>query len=256
MTGPVLVVGDLHGNARYLYEKVIPYAVVVGASRILQVGDFGFVWPSSNYLYGLDKMSRVLDRLGLDLHFLPGNHEDHPKLERLSKRAKALSPEGHFQLRPRLFYTGRFSAWSWEGRRFAAVGGAVSIDRDSRRRYKVQTGRDIWWPEEALTPEEIQAASQLGAVDVLFTHDAPVQNPFKLKEDLEAHIHSQAITTVAYALQPKLWFHGHHHESATYPFRHPGGWCKVIGLGRDHAPLGESTSVLRLSSNASELSSV
>lgn len=242
----ILVVGDLHANARYLYERVIPHAVSMECEKIVQVGDMGFVWPSSNYLYGLDKMSRVLDNNGLDLHFLPGNHEDHTKLELLARHAKALSPEGHYQLRPRLFYTGRVSSWSWAGQRMAAVGGAVSIDKESRLRTKRVTGTDIWWPQEVLSAEEIQAASQLGEVDVLFTHDAPVQNPFKLKQDLESHIYRQAISTVGFALQPKVWFHGHYHESATYPFRHPGGWCKVMGLGRDRSPLGESTSVLQL----------
>jgi predicted phosphodiesterase len=248
-----LIVGDTHGNARWLYERVIPHAVRTGCKKIVQLGDFGFIFPTSNFPYALDKMSRVLDREDIDLHFLPGNHEDHDKLERMLNYVKVRSPEGHYQIRKRLFYTGRMSAWSWEGKRFAAVGGAVSIDKEYRLRHKARTGTTIWWPQEVLTQVEVQEASQLGLVDVLFTHDAPVQNPFKLKQDIESHIHRQKISSVAFALQPKLWFHGHYHESATYQFRHPGGFCRVVSLGRDGSPMGESTTVFHLSAEDSHV---
>jgi hypothetical protein len=213
----------------------------------------GFVWPTPNYLYGLDKMSRVLDRLGIDLHFLPGNHEDHTKLELLTRRAKLFSTEGHAQFRPRLFYTGRVSTWVWGGRRMAAVGGATSIDKENRLRYKRETGTDIWWPQEVLSPEEIGQARDIGWADVLFTHDAPVLNPFKLKEDFDSHVYRQMINSVGLALRPKLWFHGHYHESASYSFRHDDGFCEVRSLGRDNQASGWC-SVLRLSSAREEAS--
>lgn len=237
----VLVVGDTHGNAEWTHEVVIPRAVEVGATKILQVGDFGFIWPSPNYTRGLDRLNKVLDRAGIDLHFLPGNHEDYDKLELLSARARGVSPEGHIPFRSRLFYTGKVSAWSWNGRRCAAVGGATSIDRQWREPGK------SWWPQEALTPEEAAAAVALRRTEVLFTHDAPTQHPFEfLTPDPDSTAHRQVITDVARTLRPQAWFHGHYHAYAKYPFVHDLGCCEVTALNCDGTDVDVSTAVLAL----------
>lgn len=239
----LLIVGDTHGNMDWVVNQVIPHAVSQGVDKIMQLGDHGFVWPRPNYLGGLDKLNRVLDRDNLDMHFLSGNHEDHTKLELLSKRARERSPEGHFQLRSRLFYTGRVAAWEWNGWRCAAVGGATSIDR------KFRTPGKSWWPQEVLSPEDVALAKSIGPVDILFSHDAPTQNPFHLKLDEDSLAHRQVVTDVARSLQPDNWFHGHYHRYARYSFNHARGYADVIGLNCDGTPLMGSTVVLDLSAS-------
>lgn len=240
------IVGDTHGNMSWVCNDVIPYAVKHGVDKIVQVGDFGFVWPDADYPRNLHKLNRVLDRAGLDMHFLPGNHEDHHKLL-AHANASPTSPEGHHRLRSRIFYTGRVAAWSWAGCRIAVVGGAVSIDRDYRQRYQRRTGTAIWWREEQLTPTELATAAALDPVDVLLTHDAPTGFPTDgLKEDLDSTAYRQAMTTVGRALQPRLWFHGHYHVRLIYPFRHDGGECEVHALDCDHSPRTRGIALLDL----------
>ncbi len=236
----VLVVGDTHGNAEWVHDVVIPRAVEAGASKILQVGDFGFVWPAPNYTRGLDKLNRVLDKVGIDLHFLPGNHEDYPKLELLTARSRGISPEGHFPFRPRVFYTGKVSAWSWNGRRCVVVGGATSIDRRFREPGK------SWWPQEALTAEETTAALALRRTEVLFTHDCPSYHPFSLMPDIDSNAHRQVITRIARELRPQVWFHGHYHRYAKYEFMHDKGVCEVTSLDCDGSPFATGMAVLHL----------
>lgn len=238
----VLVVGDSHGNSAWMHDVVIPRAVEMGATKLLQVGDFGFIWPSPNYLRTLDKLDRALSRAGLDLHFLPGNHEDFSKIALLASRQHAVSPEGHVPFRPHIFYTGRVSAWSWNGRRCAVVGCATSVDRHLRI-----SGRS-WWPEEALTPADVTAARALRRTEILFTHDCPVQNPFSLLPDADSLAHRQTVTDIARELRPSVWFHGHYHHFANYPFQHDAGVCDVTGLDRDTSAPELGTAVLDLAS--------
>lgn len=241
----VLVVGDTHGDARWFHEVIRRHAGVV--DRIIQVGDFGWIFPQPARERGLDKLNRQLDLAGIDLVFLPGNHEDHPRLAEL-RRICPRNVDGHVIIRPRIAYTGRYSAWTWGSFRLGAVGGAVSIDRDWRVQKAARSshGTKYWWPEEVLSPEELAAARTLGKVDYLFTHDAPSSLPWPLKQDLDSTAHRQAMTEVGRALQPRWWFHGHYHHFEEYDFYHSGGRADVISLGANVSHRLRATRVIDL----------
>lgn len=234
----ILVLGDLHNNYDWFVVRVLPYALKHKVDKIMQVGDCGLIWGSVG---ALDRVSKALVAADLDMHFLPGNHEDHDYLEELCIDAD-LSPEGHFRLAPRVLYTGRVCAWEWAGRRCAAVGGATSIDREWR------VPGESWWPQEALTAEEAEVAKTIGTVEILFTHDAPTQNPFSLRVDHDSLAHRQLVTDVARVLRPRNWYHGHYHTPATYTFDHADGYAIVVSLGCDDSPMRFSSSILDLNS--------
>lgn len=220
----ILVVGDTGGDLKWLADQVIPYAKATGCVMIMQCGDFGFVWDEVTAHRDLDEIHQRLDAAGLTLTFLPGNHENHPLLEWLAAAADR-NEDGHALLRPTIRYTGRVSAWTWEGVRMAAVGCAPSIDRDRR-----VTGTS-WWPEEMLRPDEAEAAAQLGPVDILFSHDAPTGVPMRLVPDLASTVHRTYMTQIGSALVPAYWFHAHYDESLFYRFQHLVGAATVRGLG-------------------------
>lgn len=242
----VLAVGDTHRDWTWLIKTVIPTARKQGCPRIIQVGDFGFVWSNNlrTAQTDLGALSGHLETACLTLTFLPGNHENHWMLSRLEAQARRdgrTGPEGHAELAPHVYYTGRYSAWEWAGVRIAAVGGATSIDRAERF-----LGED-WWPEEALTQAEARKARQLGPVDVLFSHDGPPGVPFTfLVPDLASQIHRQRVGTIAQSLRPTLWLHGHYHYYARYEFRHRRGMCQVIALNCNGRPDEESMHVVDL----------
>jgi len=237
----VLLEGDAHGDMEWFHDVVLRRAIDANATKIVQLGDFGFVWPRPNYGRTLDKMNRLLDRANIDLHFLPGNHEDFDKLELLTARkSNTVSPEGHIPFRPRIFYTGKVSAWTWAGHRFAAVGGATSIDKHWR------VPGESWWPQEALTPAEAAAARALGRTEVLLTHDAPTSVPFRLQPDADSTAHRQVMTDIARVLKPQVWFHGHYHQYEKYPFVHDAGVCEVTSLDCNGSPWSRGTELLVL----------
>lgn len=236
------MVGDTHGATTWMRSKVIPHALKSRCQRIIQVGDFGFVWDNDADAvdWELSRLDLMLTRAGLLLHFLPGNHDNHPMLAKLAGAAR-LSEEGHYMLKPSIYYTGRVSEWTWRDVRFAAVGGAASIDREHR------VPGESWWPEEMLSDAEVRAAQDLGPVDVLFTHDAPAEMPsLALSPHVPSAQSREAMSRIGRALRPKLWTHGHYHRSLAYQLRHDDGLCAVRGLDRDGARLGASTAVLDL----------
>lgn len=238
----ILTVGDTHGVMRWLTGSVIPAARDQHCQEVMQVGDFGFVWSND-----IDTARRVLNEVssheiaaGLLLRFLPGNHENHPVLEQLAASAER-TPEGHYRLAPRVYYTGRVARWTSGSHRLAAVGGATSIDRWDR------IAGVSWWPEEELTEAEVVAAQQLPPVDVLFSHDGPTGIPLPyLVPDLPSDIHRDRMARVGAALRPRLWLHGHYHARVRYSFTHAAGLAVVHCLDCNGSPNNDSMEVLDL----------
>lgn len=220
-----LICGDWHGNHPWA-KKIIEAAQAEEINKIIQVGDFG-VWPGAEGKEYLDILSRALVKRNICLYFVPGNHEDYNQIDEWTA-AFPKNEDGHIQVRPNLFYAGKVNAWTWEGKRFASVGGAVSIDRSWRTEGKT------WWPQEQLTALEETQAKDLGKVDYLFSHDAPVDVPLSyLKKDEDSQAHRYTMTKIGRALRPKLWFHGHYHRHIEYNFYHDDGITNVIALDAD-----------------------
>lgn len=212
----LLVAGDTHGNvvhAAYLADE----AQRLGCDAIFQVGGWGFTWPGTNLL---EPLSRLLRSAGVPMYFIDGNHENFPDLAaRGLSRAPAITPLGSSaQEEPVVFYVPRGHLWVWEGTRFVAMGGAVSIDQASR------VGGVSWWREEAITHADLERAAKNlagspGPVDVFISHDAPagipyiedwVGPPMDAVSQLSCR-NREALGRVVEAARPAFLVHGHYH---------------------------------------------
>lgn len=242
----VLVVGDTHGDMAWVAKTVIPTAVQRQCSRIMQLGDFGFGFSGDLRAARaeLATLSALLMEAGVDLTFLPGNHEHHPTLTRLAHMSllgERVNDDGHPELAKRVFYTGRVSVWHWAGVRCAALGGATSLDKD------IRTPGVDWFPEEQLSQADLERAWRFGRADVLFSHDGPPNVPFDfLIPNQESDIHRRLVGDTARMLAPQRWYHGHYHAYADYRFRHRRGYGRVIALDCNNRPTVRSTAVLEL----------
>jgi hypothetical protein len=217
-----LVLGDTHGNWAHL-DAACAVAVEHDADRIIQVGDFGFLWPTRPEPW--DDLDAMLDQWGLTLAWLDGNHDWHDRIPHDADEPVAMGE--------RVTYLPRGCRFVIDGITCVALGGAPSIDRLNRL-----PGRS-WWPEEVVTTAQAERAIAGGHADVLFTHDAP-DNPV-----LDAHLarfvginprladasraHREMIADVADVIRPRRHIHGHYH----YPYATPRGRTMVIGLDRD-----------------------
>lgn len=203
-----LMLGDTHGDLDFL-DRAAACAAEADAT-IIQVGDWGFLWPRSEQLaqvqLSLERAGQFAGKPTVTMRFIDGNHDWHPKL-----REYSALPDGSVPLTENVIYQPRGSTWEdSDGTRFLFCGGAPSIDKAHRAE-----GRS-WWPEETISEAEFMLALGAEQIDVLVTHDAPDYPPgFSPKGDPEFRaLSARSLEMVASLIvrhKPGLHIHGHWH---------------------------------------------
>lgn len=186
------LIGDIHGDLGHLLIELRMFRNR-GIDTIVQLGDFGMVWPQAGWVRDLSKLDRTLARLDQTLYWLDGNHEDHRRLAQWS-----VSPDGIRWIRDSIGHLPRgFRTVLASGKTLAVLGGANSID------FGVRTEGISFWPEESITDVDLE---QLGhePADVLLGHDAPLSVP-SLDAQLDPSHWFEA--GIAYADAGRAMFH-------------------------------------------------
>jgi Icc-related predicted phosphoesterase len=211
--------GDWHGNEQWL-NIVIPLLASEGVETIYQVGDFG-LFPGPGGKRFLMTVSDLLEKYNINLFVIPGNHDNYAHIAMMKP-----NKEGWLKLSnktyERISFAPRGHTWLHDGYRFAALGGAGSIDRAFR-----EEGIS-WWPGEEILPEDCStlianvAKQGWDRVDVLITHESPagitmkgmVPKPRWLTPEIEHYCWTQRVRMreAVDVIMPKLNIHGHWHE--------------------------------------------
>jgi len=237
--------GDLHANTGAAFQ-VLDHAAGIGADLVLQVGDYGW-WPrdpgGQKFIRKVEK--RLADR-GLDLWWIDGNHSDFDRLD-----AHPIDEDGRRQLSDHVWHLPRGFRWQWGDSSWVAVGGAVSVDKQSRIEGKT------WFTAEELTNEQADLIIAGGPADVVVAHDAPLGVPFlrgELRQGLPAwrrdditpwpigalmrsDEHQRRVRRVVEGVGAKRVFHGHYHIRYSDTLKCAHGPVQVEGLGMDQDPL-------------------
>jgi Calcineurin-like phosphoesterase len=230
----VMVIGDLHHNTAAAVEAITrgaPYLRDEDLKLALQLGDFGY-WGQDSYL---SKTDAALRKAGMKLWFLDGNHEHHDRLSRLLRDSALPDP---VDVSPQIRWLPRGSRWTWHGRVWMAMGGAVSVDKAARRQ-----GLD-WFPQEEISAEQAQKAAAAGHTDVMITHDCPSDVSLTLPpppamwlpQIPRAEYHRERLQQIVDAVQLSFLMHGHYHcwYEKTVQMKH--GPVRVTGLDMDGEP--------------------
>ncbi len=240
----ILLVGDTHGNDNF-FGLACRTAREYGCERLFQVGDFGY-W--AHYKVGvdyLDSCETYLRANGLTGYWLDGNHENHPLLwELYGPGGPNHDPdeEGFWKIRENLRYAPRAHRWTWDDVSFVSLGGAYSVDKDFRHEGLT------WWPEEAITEQNVEDVIAGGYADVMLTHDAPegtdipcLRRQKKFKKDIfPESTRQRALLRRAFdGVKPKMLVHGHYHDRYTDDLN----GTRIEGLGADMSPLDEVVTV-------------
>lgn len=226
----VAVAGDWHGNGPWA-EAVIREAAAHDIEILLHLGDFG-IWPGPAGDEYLDDVEAACFQYGVSIWFVPGNHEDYTQIN--SGRTDVA---GRRIFRDRIRALPRGWRWTWAGRTWCAVGGAVSIDRAER-----VPGRS-WWPEEELTDAEAYAVIAAGPADVLISHDCPSgvvhtfgPTPDRWLADIRrTEAHRKRLQRVVDGLKPDYVMHGHLHRPYERYVDMGWGTPRVTGFDCDGA---------------------
>ncbi|RDI45273.1 metallophosphoesterase family protein [Nocardia mexicana] len=228
--GKVLVVGDLHGNGTHA-RTLLRIAARRGCRAVFALGDFGAVEHTRAGRRYFDHVDRAAARHDLTVYFLDGNHDNAALL--LTYYRDVRDADGFLRCRNRIRYAPRGHRWTWNGTRFAAFGGAYSVDKPRRlaeqarraaraRRHRRPPEIDshtLWFPDEQMTDDDLKTllAADSAPVDILLTHDKPraAQPDHNRKTAPECLPNQDRIQLLVDTLHPALLLHGHLHYRYT-----------------------------------------
>lgn len=200
-------IGDVHGNTRG-YQTLVRNADKDGVATF-QIGDMGMGFSAS---VPLD--------MGDQHRFIRGNHDD----PALCRAHPAYAGDYGFDEKYNLFF----------------LGGAFSIDWIGRQKYMRQGGKPVWWADEELSLNELDAAFELyrkSAPRIVATHECPasVAEELLLPMILSSNTHqaeyfnaklgcktsrtSVMLERMFEIHKPEWWVFGHYHVDWTREIR-------------------------------------
>lgn len=251
-----ILAGDAHGNTGYMIT-LINRTEVQMADRVFVLGDFGYWEHQHDGVKFLNNVNRYAERSNVTVYFLDGNHDKTSLL--LEKYGDNKDDEGFLIVREWIRYAPRGHRWTWNGTRFAAFGGAYSVDkawrleqerkkslaierknafRDPGNQLSLDTSGTLWFPEEEMTDDDMtRFLEDRNRVDIILAHDKPfASTPKWNRKDIDLCWPNQnRLQRAVVALKPKLFFHGHLHYHYTDEIRAGDDeiFTKVIGLDCD-----------------------
>lgn len=249
----LLLVGDVHGDTQFI-QSVYGRAKRTGIDRIIQLGDLGWAWPGSRA--GTAKtIMRGYREFEIPFWFLAGNHDNY---DALPSDEKQFEPEPlftfygdeHDRLNTQhgITYLPRGCRFTIGETVFGVLGGAYSIDKEARLDM-AKRGKKVWWPQEIPPPFTAERLIAGGPIDVLLSHDAPL-NVEVFSHHQNDHINwpqsrqtRRLLQDVVDACAPAHCFHGHHHvryDEVIYSSHGNHRDCAVHGLGFNYGPFGEA----------------
>ena len=240
--GRVILLGDIH-NSRHILEVALQAAAEENCDVLLQVGDF---WLQDCTWRGFAPEQAALmwaaAHSEIPVVVVDGNHEVWPCLTQYLQRADTVAARDNnrpLHLGGSLWWADRGSVWNWAGRRFGALGGAVSPDK------WIPAYAGHRWDEEATTQADLDRLidNTPQGLDVLICHDAPADTqglvsglPWQMPTGLERRASAvrELLQSAIDATAPELVFHGHWHQQNRCRINR--GHTNVIGLAADGHP--------------------
>ncbi len=259
----ILLAGDWHGNVQSM-RNVFAYACRVEADQIIQVGDMGFGWERQQFKGGngliecafTRQCEKMVNETGIPLYWLPGNHEHYDLLgyaiegEGTANVAPiTLQDDGTYECRPGVFYIPRGTVLERGEKRILACGGAASVDKQYRKPFI------SWWPGELTTDADVEKCKEAGKVDILLTHDLPLEvtvidrhlDPGWGEEAVRnTYFNRVKISEILKNCGASLHLHGHLHHPYVEEVSCDHARVKVIGLDQGTAPMYDACHVLNV----------
>lgn len=245
----VLLLGDTHRNNGFL-KQIIDIAIAQEVDTIVQLGDFAYDFKHRKFFKNI---ARFTETGGL-FYFVAGNHDDWDFLDAITPdypkpvamdqydQPKANHDEPTTPFPKGLYYLPRGAVVTIGGRVCMGMGGAFSIDKDWR------TPHVDYWPGEMLTEADIYRTEEIVRnqgpvpIDVLLTHDIPVNTypfeqllrPLGYKIDEESKRNRTTLARITDIVEPVDLYHGHYHHRHEGLYETPNGWrVNVHGIGAD-----------------------
>ena len=206
----ILLLGDIHGDYRTL-QRAIDKANEVGATALIQVGDFGLF--RSFGMNNEEKFKNVVHTSKCPVYFIDGNHDDCTRWTTYTEVSQ-IYPELP------LYYVPRGTVMEIDNRTIAFMGGAGSIDKNMR----LQEGWH-WDEKENISPYEVLRMMDNAKdkhIDLFITHCPPnsvinehfdPRGKLQFGVGLDWHDHNQdIIENIWHAIGTPNVYSGHMHR--------------------------------------------
>ena len=211
----VFLTGDIHGHHSFnklSSKKWKEGASLSGDDYLIVLGDFGIIWDmietrQETYL------KKWLDNKKFTTLFVCGNHENHQRLLQLDESSFLGGKVGIVS--KSIFYLKRGEIYTIGGKKFLAIGGAKSHDKEGRIENL------SWWEEEEISEEQkANAIKNLEknqyCVDYILAHTLPdsvAQNiGFKFSPKRNDCSVSKFLDNIIKSVTFKEFYCGHWHE--------------------------------------------
>jgi len=185
-------IGDVHGKIDALLRLIGGYP---RTTHIFQLGDLGLGFGRTQ-----------LPERGPHFRWIRGNHDDPAQCRAHPNYL------GDFGYLPelKLFY----------------LGGGFSVDYEWRKEWMRRGGAPVWWPDEELSPKELEQAEALFAErqpKIVISHECPSSVATLLLQELSGGFaglrkHSrtaQSLQRMFESHRPRHWIFGHYHVDKT-----------------------------------------
>lgn len=208
----IMVCGDIHGDFNVILNFIQTYDIKNAA--IIVAGDFGIGFKY--YLAEISKLKKFNKKLiesNTTIYAVRGNHDDKSYFN------------GKFDT-SHIKFVSDYSVLNINNINILCVGGAVSIDRTSRKGYTEGHGRD-WWIDESFILD-LEKVKTLKNIDVVITHSAPhfaypyikqdfdewVKKDEFIKKDIELERNniSKLYEKLVENNNIKKWYYAHFHK--------------------------------------------
>lgn len=214
LTGTVAFVGDVHGKLYAVSQQVKNFPDSV--KNIVFLGDIGFGFFEDGILEN-EFLVNIPEHINIWL--LRGNHDNPSRWD----------VEYIPNLYPRLNFIKDCDVLNINGKRFLAVGGGISIDRD----YRIE-GKSYWPDEYVKLPYKGQLEDNIHGIishsgikpPVLESKSHPLitYGSDELKADLKRE--ENIFDIILNKAKPKEWFYGHYHVHSFFEHKD----CKFYNL--------------------------
>jgi hypothetical protein len=201
MTEDILIVGDIHGDWKYLNKLISKHHPYI----ILQCGDFGW-WPHFHNKTGLLPKKKKFNQFGIKNHdtkifWIGGNHENWDDLS-------CITDYESIEIQDNITYCPFGTVIGLNGYSILMCGGAESTDREWRTE-----GID-WWRNEIISQEDMDNLPDCN-IDIIISHTLPrnwIDNIGWKWTNRDRDPSSFALQLIFEKYKPKKWFAGHFHH--------------------------------------------
>jgi len=218
MTNRLFVCGDTHGMTKDTQklnsENFSQQKELTKEDVLVQLGDFGWVWfplgQNKEQEYWLDWLASRNYTLAVVL----GNHENYNIIETLPVEQKWGNEVKVLQRKDgNIYFLKRGAVYEINGRKILTIGGAESIDKESR------IENISWWEQERLTFDETETClDEIDAhnktFDYVLTHTCPTKFTSEFTDSMAKAKCSVSnfLDYVDDTITFKEWHFGHFHR--------------------------------------------